>query len=153
MYELITSRKDSEHLSIGFDRSRNRRRDKLAQNKNTKGKYRQRIMLKDVFGFAKSQEKATYGFGYKLKLTGNKDEAAIGGPAGIADATIKIDHIHWYVPRYTPSIQQQGILSNQILSKIQTEIRYIERSVFMKEVNNQNHWNFELDHWISRKHE
>ena len=25
-----------------------------------------------------------------------------------------------------------------------TELKYIERSFFMKEVNNQNHWNFEL---------
>ena len=25
-----------------------------------------------------------------------------------------------------------------------TKLRYVERSVFMKEVNNQNSWNFEL---------
>ena len=36
--------------------------------------------------------------------------------AGIADARIKIDHIHWYVPHYTPSIQQQGILFKQKLN-------------------------------------
>ena len=49
-----------------------------------------------------------------------------------------------YVPHYIPSIQQQGILSKQILSKTPTELMYVERSVFMKEVNNQNLWNFEL---------
>ena len=54
---------------------------------------------------------------------------------GIADAKVKIVHVHWYVPRYTPCIQQQGILSEQVLSKIPTEFRYIERSIFMKEVN------------------
>ena len=62
----------------------------------------------------------------------------------MVDARIKIDHTHWYVPHYRPSIQQQGIISKQILSKTPTELRYIERSVFMKDVNNQNLWNFEL---------
>ena len=59
-------------------------------------------------------------------------------------ARLRIDHIHWYVPHYTPSIQQQSTLSKQFLSKTPTELRYVERSVFMKEVNNQNVWNFEL---------
>ena len=144
MYKLISSSKDSIDLSIGFDNSRNRRRDELALNKNIKGKYHVKIMLKDVFGFAEHQEKATYGLGYKLTLTTNKDDAVIDKANGIADARIRIDHIHWYVPHYTPSIQQQSNLSKQILSKTPTELRYVERSVFMKEVNNQNLWNFEL---------
>ena len=126
MHELRTSSKDSDDLSLGFDRSRNRRRDKLAQNKNIKGKYYLRFMLKDVFGFVECQEKATYGLGYKLTLTGNKDEAVIEKTAGIADARIKNDHILWYVPSYIPSIHQQGFLSEQFLNKTSTELRYIE---------------------------
>ena len=43
-----------------------------------------------------------------------------------------------------PSIQQQGILPKQVSSKTPTELRYVERSVFMKEINNQNLRNFEL---------
>ena len=144
MYKLITSSKDSNDLSIGFDYSRNRRRDELALNENLKGKYHVKIMLKDIFGYAERQEKATYGLGYKLTLTRNKDDAVIDKANGIADARIKIDHIHCYVPHYTPSIQQQSTLSKQILSETPTELRYVERSVFMKEVNNQNVWNFEL---------
>ena len=144
MYKIITSPKDSNDLSIGFDHSRNRRRDELAPNKNIKGKCHVKIMLKDVFGYAEHQEKATYGLGYKLTLTRNKDDAVIDKAGGIADARIRIDHTHWYVPHYTPSIQQQSTLSKQILSKTPTELRYVERSVFMKEVNNQNVWNFEL---------
>ena len=87
-------------------------------------------------------KKATYGLSYKLAR--NKDVSVIDKAAGVADARNKIDYVHWYVPQYTPSIQQQGILSRQIISKTPTELRYVERSLFMKEVNNQNLWNFEL---------
>ena len=56
----------------------------------------------------------------------------------------KINALEWYVPHYTPSLEQQTILSNQILKKIPTELQYVERSVFVKEVNTQNLWSFEL---------
>ena len=144
MYKLITSSKESDDLSIGFDRSSARRREEMTTNKNVNGKFHLRIMLKDVFGFAEGQEKPTYGLGYKLTLTRNKDEAVIDKVAGIAEARIKIDHIHLYVPHYTPSMSQQAIMSKQILNKTPTELRYVERPVFMKEVINQNLWNFEL---------
>ena len=113
LYKLITSAKVSDDLSIGFDRSRNRRRDELAQNKNVKCKYLLKIMLKDVFSFAECQEKATYGLAYKLTLTRNKDDAVIDKANAIADGRIRIDHFHWYVPHYTPSIQQQSTLCKQ----------------------------------------
>ena len=109
-----------------------------------KGKCHVRIMLRDVLGFSQDQRKATSGPGYKLTLTRSQGDAVIDKAAGIADARIKIDHIRLYVPFYTPSIQRQGILSKQILSKTPTELMFIERSVFMKEINNQNLWNFEL---------
>ena len=57
MYKLITSSKDSNDLSIGFDNNRNRRKNELALNKNIKGKYHLKIMLKDVFVFVEHQEK------------------------------------------------------------------------------------------------
>ena len=41
-------------------------------------------------------------------------------------------------------MSQQAIMSKQILNKTPTELRYVERSVFMKEVKYQNLWNFEL---------
>ena len=142
MYKLITSSKNSDNLSIGFDRSRARRHDKMTDNKRMRGKYHVRIMLKGVFAFAEHQQKATYGLGYKLTLKRNKDEGVIDKVAGIAEARIKIDHIHWYIPHYTPSMAQQGILSDQILNIKPAQVRYVERSVFMKQVNNQNLWNF-----------
>ena len=62
----------------------------------------------------------------------------------INNGKIKINSINWYVPHYTASLKQQSILSDQILNKTPTQINYPERSVFMKEVNTQNVWTFEL---------
>ena len=90
-------------------------------------------MFKDTFGFVEHQERATCGLGYKLTPTGNKDDVILKKAEAIDDARVKIDNIHWYVPHYTTSSPQQGIISKQISSKTPTELRYIEGSVFMKE--------------------
>ena len=144
MYKLLTSSKGSDDLSICFDGDRNRRQRELTNNKSQKGKYHVRIYLKDVFGFAEYQEKATYGLGYKLTMTRNNDNAVLNKGNAINNGKVKIDAIEWYVPHYTPSMQQQAILSKQIINKTPTQIQYPERSVFMKEVNTQNLWTFEL---------
>ena len=144
MYKLLSSSKVSDDLSIGFDRDRGRRQREFTNNKTQKGKYHVRIYLKDVFGFAEYQEKGTYGLGYKLTLTRNTDNAVLNKANAINNGRIKINALEWYVPHYTPSIQQQSILSKQILNKTPTQIQYPERSVFMKEVNTQNFWTFEL---------
>ena len=57
---------------------------------------------------------------------------------------IKINSIGWYVPHYTVSLKEQGVIMKQITDKIPTELRYVERSVFMKEENTQNLWSCEL---------
>ena len=131
-------------MSIGFDRDRGRRLRELTNNKTQKGKFHVRIYLKDVFGFAEYQEKGTYGLGYKLTMTRNSDNAVLNKANATNNAKIKINAIEWYIPHYTPSMQQQSILSKQILNKTPTQIQYPERSVFMKEVNTQNFWTFEL---------
>ena len=56
MCKLVTSAKDSNGLSIGFARDRNRRQDELTNNKNLKGKCHVRNMFKDTFSFAEHQE-------------------------------------------------------------------------------------------------
>ena len=66
MYKLLTSSRDSDDLSICFDRNRDRRKRDLTNNKNIKGKYHVRSFLKDVFGFPEHQEKTTSGLGYKI---------------------------------------------------------------------------------------
>ena len=144
IYKIITTTKGCDDLSIGFHRHRTRRRNELTNNKIVKGKYHVRIYLKDVFGFAEHQEKATYGLGYKLTLTRNNDKAVLNKANATPDGKVIINAIEWYVPHYTASMSQQTVLSNQILNKTPTELQYIERSVFMKEVNTQNLWNFEL---------
>ena len=144
MYKLLTSSKGSDDLFIGFDRDRNRRQRELTNNKTQKGKDHIRIYLKDIFGFAEYQDKGTYGLGYKLTLTRNTDNAVLNKDNTINNGKIKINAIEWYVPHYTLSMQQQAILSKQISNKLPTEIKYPGRSVFMKEVNTQKFWTFEL---------
>ena len=144
MYNFLTSCKRSDDLSIGFDRDRNKRQRELTIIKTQKGKYHIRIYLKDIFGFAVNQDKGTYGLGYKLTLTRNTNNAVLNKDNAINLGRTKINGMEWYVPHYTPSIQQQSILSKQILNKTPTENKYLERSVFMKEVNTQNFWTFEL---------
>ena len=77
-------------------------------------------------------------------MTRNSDNAVLNKGNAINNGKIKINAINWYVPLYTPSMQQQAILSKQTLNKTPTEVKYPERSVFMKEVNTQNFWTFEL---------
>ena len=77
MYKLLTSSRGRDDLSIGFDRDRKRRQRELTNNKTQKRKFHVRIYLKDAFGFAEYQEKATYGLGYKLTLTRNIDNAVL----------------------------------------------------------------------------
>ena len=144
MYKLLTSSRGSDDLSIGFDRDRNRRQRELTNIKTQKGKFHVRIYLKDIFGFDEYQEKATFGLGYKLTLTRNSDNAVLNKGNAIKNGKIKVNAEEWYVPHYTLSMQQQSILSKQILNKTPTEIKYPERSVFMKEVNTQKFWTFEL---------
>ena len=57
MYKLITSARRSDDLSIGFDRSRDRRKKELTNNKNIKGKNHVSRYLRDVFGCSQWQKK------------------------------------------------------------------------------------------------
>ena len=132
LYKLITSARNTDDLSIVFDRDRERRRRELTNNKNIKGKYHVTIMLKDIFGSAEHQEKGPYGLSYELTLTRDSDNAVLNKGNAINNAENKINSIDWYVPHYTPSLAQEKILMDQIVKKMPTELRYVERSVFMK---------------------
>ena len=77
-------------------------------------------------------------------MSRNSDNAVLNKGNAINNAKIKINAIERYVPHFTPSMQQQSILSKKIINKTPTPTQYPERSVFMKEVNTQNFWTFEL---------
>ena len=79
-----------------------------------------------------------------MTLTRNSDNSVLNKANASIIGKIKIKAVEWYVPQYTPSIPQQDTLSNQILSKTPTERQYVERSVFMQEVNTQKLWTLEL---------
>ena len=52
MCNLITSARETNDLSIGFDRDRVRRQQELTNTKSIRGKYHARHMLNGVFGSA-----------------------------------------------------------------------------------------------------
>ena len=144
MYKLLTSSKDGDDLSIGFDRNRNRRKNELTNNKNMKGKYHIRIYLKDIFGFAEYQEQGSYDLGYKLTLTRNTDNAVLNKDNAVVNGRVKINSLDWYVPHFSPNLEEYTKLMTQIRKNTPTLLHYPERSVFMKEVNTQNLWTFDL---------
>ena len=104
-----------------------------------------KIYLKDVFAFAEYQEKAAYGLGHKLTSTTNTDNAVLNKDNAINNTKIKINAIEWYVLHFTPSTSNHAIIFRQILSKVPTELQYVERTVFLEEVNTQIFWTFELE--------
>ena len=144
MYKLLTSNKDGNDLSIGIDRNRERRKNELTNNKTIKGKNHIRIYLKDIFGYAEHQEKGTYGLGYKMTLTRNTDKTVLNKNNVVVNGRVKIISLDWYVPHFSPNLEEYTELTTQINKNSPTLLHYPERSVFMKEVNTQNLWTFEL---------
>ena len=82
-------------MSIGFDRSRDKRKRELLDNKTQKCKFHLRIYLKDVFGFAEYQETGTFGLSYRLILTRNTDNAVLNKDNATNNAKIVINGIEW----------------------------------------------------------
>ena len=144
MYKILSSIRDSDDLSISLDRSRDRRKRELLNNKTQKGKFHLRIYLKYVFGFAEYQETGTFGLSYRLTLTRNTDNAVLNKNDATNHAKTVINGIEWYVPHYIPSLGDYNKLQIQIKHKTPTNLHYRVRSVFLKEVNTQNFWTSEL---------
>ena len=116
----------------------------MSSNKSIKGKYHIRIYLKDIFGYAEHQEKGTYGLGYKLTVKRNTDNVVLNKTAATNNAKVKINSFEWYLPHYSPNLEEYNKLMNQIKKNSPTLLHYPEKSVFVKEVNTQNLWTFEL---------
>ena len=144
IYKLITSARGADDLRIGFDRDRDRKQRELTNNRNQKGKYHIKIYFEKNFGFVQHRAKTTFGLGLKLLMTRNSDNSVFNKDNATNIGKFKNIAFEWYVPKYTPSIPQEAFLSEEIFSKMPTELQYVERSVFMKEVNTQRLWIFDL---------
>ena len=94
--------------------------------------------------FQKHQEKGTYGLGYKVTFTRNTDNAVLNKDNAVVVGRVKINSLDWYVPHYSPNLEEYTNLMTQIKKNSPTLHHYPERSVFMKDVNTQNLWIFEL---------
>ena len=143
MYKLSTSGRRSDDFSNGLDRDRNRRQRELTNNKNQKGKYHVRILLKDIFGLVEHEERVTFGSGYKVTLKRKSDNSVLNKDNTINNGKIETNALESYVLHYTPSIPQQARLSKQILIKTATELQNVEISNFMKEVKTEKLWTLE----------
>ena len=143
MNKLLTSNQQTSQLMYGFEESQATRRQELTNNKTEKGTFFVIIKLTDILGFA-DQEKITYGLGYTLTLKRNNNNDPIIRDNGVDAAKINIKDISWHIPHYTPSIINQQLVMDQILDKDPTELYYMERIVFRKDVNTNNNWTFEL---------
>ena len=79
-----------------------------------------------------------------LKRNNNNDPIIRDNGIDAAKTDIKDIDIVWYIPHYVPSMENQQLVLNQILDKDPTELFFIERTVFRKDVNTNNNWTFEL---------
>ena len=77
-------------------------------------------------------------------MTRNTDNAVLNNDNAVGNGRVKISSLDWYVPHYSPSLEEYNKLMNQIKKNSLTLLHYPGRSVFMKEVNTQNLWTFEL---------
>ena len=116
MNKLLTSGQQTSELMYGFEESQAIRRLQLTTNKTEKGTFFVNIKLTDLLGFA-DQEEVTYGLGYTLTLKRNNNNDPIIRTAGVDAAKIVIKGIGWYIPHYTPSLENQQITMDQFLNK------------------------------------
>ena len=138
MNKLLTSARRSDDLFIGFDRSRDKRKQELTNNKNIKGKKHVKNYGKNIFGFAEHQERGTSVIGYKLALTRNNDNAVLNKHSANNNAKFKIIALEWYVPHYTPSLEK-NLKSNgtdheedSYTASLSRKICFHERSEYSK---------------------
>ena len=121
MHKLLTSQQQTRELMYGFEDSVAMRRQELTNNKTEKGTFFVNIKLIDLFGFA-DQEKVTYGLGYNLTLKRNNNNDPNMRNNGVDAAKIVIKDIGWYIPHFTPSLENQQVMMDQLLNKDPTEL-------------------------------
>ena len=145
MHKLLSSCHDTTDLLYDFDSNIARRREELTNFKEAgeKGIFYNRIRLIDIFGFA-DQDKITYGLGYNLTLKRNSDNDGIHRANAVANGKMVIKDISWYVEKYTPNLDNQQLIADQLLSETPTELYYEERSEYRKKIPNDGLFTFEV---------
>ena len=124
----------TRELIYGFEESGTIKRQELTNKKTEKGTIFVNTKLVDLFPFA-DQEKVTYGLGYTHTLKPNNYNDPIIRNNGVDAAKIVIQDIGWYFQHFTPSFENQQVMTDQLLKKDPTEIFYTEKVVFRKDVN------------------
>ena len=145
MHKLLSSGRDSDDLSIGFHKSNGVREKEFTNIKTTKGNYLVSVHLKNVLGFAEHQDACTFGLGYIITWQRINDDHVISHPAQANDAAkialagrVIIDYISWCVPHYTPSVSNQNLMLQHVVSKAPTELPYIKQSSSLRDVTTEN---------------
>ena len=82
--------------------------------------------------------------GYTLTLKQNNNTDTIIMKNWVDAAKIVTKDTGWYIPHFTPSLENQQIMMDQLLNKDPTELYYMERNVFRTDVNTDNNWTFDL---------
>ena len=83
------------------------------------------------------------GYTLTLKQKDNNDPVIRDNGTDAAKRVIK--DIRRYIPHFTPSLQNQQIVMYQLLNKDPTELYYMERIVFRKDVNTNHNWTSDLE--------
>ena len=86
-------------------------------NRNPR-RFHVRILFEYIFDFAEHQEKATIWLGYILAMKRNFDETVLSRTAATANWEVVMNDISWYVLHCTPSVIQQDLMKNHIVTKI-----------------------------------
>ena len=141
--KLLTSSQQTSELMYGFEESQATRRLELTTNKTEKETISANIKLTYLFEFA-VQEKVTYGLGYTLTSKQKNNNDPIVRTTGVDAAKLVVKDNGWYIPQYTPSLENQQNMMDQLLNKDPTGLYYMERIVSRNDVNTNNNWIFDL---------
>ena len=90
------------------------------------------------------KKKVTWGWVYTLTLKRKYNNDPIIRTAVVDAEKIVIKDIDWYIPHFTPSLENQQFVMDQLLNKDPTQLYYMELIVFIKDVNTNNYWTFDL---------
>ena len=154
--KLSSSHRDYKHSSIGLPHEINYGRNERTVIERNPRRFHVTILFEFIFGFAEHQENATIWLGYKLAMKRNFDETVSSRTAATSNWEVVLNDTSWYVLHCTPSVIQQDLMKNHIVTKITAELSYIEQQITCTTTNllgvwnRSYHWNWQSYLWHSR---